>query len=411
MSIQTALLAIAICLVCVSLGCAARESDASLVIMDMDTIQHSIGVFGEEKAPVGTVELVDGKFGKACRFSFVEGSQSGFFTAQVATTPDWDAADGIGFWVKGDGSDSWGGLHFIDANDWGYRYGYWFPIDSTEWTKITVPWHDLIPERPNAPLIDPEGDYKPSRLGRLYFGKRIRWWEFPAHSFAVDQIALEPTLPTDAADYAAESAGAARFLRKLKAGEPVTIVTMGDSLSDKHHWANHDLLWSEIVAENIRQAYGVEVSLMNPAVGGSQLTHGLITMPRWVRTTPQPDLVTVWFGGNDWSEGMRGEKFRELLRFAVDRIRRMTRGGSDILLITSIPSLASWDDRGEMAEAVRVVAREKKTALADVDYVFHEIAQWTDRKPQLYAWDEVHLGGYGHHVVADTVFKAMARGE
>ena len=150
---------------------------------------------------------------------------------------------------------------------------------------------------------------------------------------------------------------------------------------------------------------------MNPAVGGSQLTHGLILVPRWVRTTPQPDLVTVWFGGNDWSEGMRGEKFRELLRFAVDRIRRMTRGGSDILLITTIPSLASWEERGEMAEAVRAVAREKKTAVADVDYVFHEIGQWTDRKPQLYAWDEVHLGGYGHHVVADTVFKAMARGE
>lgn len=411
MSIQAAPLTIAICLVCVSLVCAAQENDAPMVIMDMDMIEHSVGVFGEEKTPVGTIELVEGRFGKACKFSFVEGSLGGFFTAQVATTPDWDAADGISFWVKGDGSDSWAGLHFIDANDWGYRYEYWFPIDSTEWKKITVPWHDLIPERPSAPLIDPEGGYMPSRLGRLYFGRRVRSWHLPAHSFTVDRITLEPTLPTDTTDYTAESMGTARFMKKLKAGEAVTIVTMGDSLSDKHHWANRDILWSEILAENIRQAYEVDVSLVNPAVGGSQLTQGLIRMPGWIRTAPQPDLVTVWFGGNDWEAGMRGEEFKEMLRFAVDRIRRMTQGRSEILLITSIPSLASWDDRAEMAEAVRLVAREKKTALADVDYVFHEIGQWSDRKPQLYAWDEVHLGGYGHHVVADTAFKAIARGE
>jgi len=223
----------------------------------------------------------------------------------------------------------------------------------------------------------------------------------------VDQIALEPTVAVDATDYTTESAGTARTLDKLRSGQAVTIVTMGDSLSDKHHWANRDILWSEILAENIRQSYGVEVGLMNPAVGGNQLTQGLIRMPCWLRTAPQPDLITVWFGGNDWSAGMRGEKFKEVLRFAVDRIRRMTWGRSDILLITTVPSLASWNDRAEMAEAVRVVAREKKTGLADVDYVFHQLGQWTDRRPQLYAWDEVHLGGYGHHVVADTVFKSL----
>ena len=58
----------------------------------------------------------------------------------------------------------------------------------------------------------------------------------------------------------------------------------------------------------------------NPAIGGTQLTQNLVLMPRWLRAVPEPDLVTVWFGFNDWDGGMRGEHFREMLGFAVDRM-------------------------------------------------------------------------------------------
>jgi lysophospholipase L1-like esterase len=395
-------------LCCGSSGAGADEVEVSqTVIMEMDAVHHTPGVFGENETPVGSVELVDGKFGKACRFNFVANSQNAFFQAPVKATAEWDRAAGISFWVKGDGSDSWGALQLIDATDFRLRYGYWFPIDSTEWTKVEIPWCDLIPELPVWEFVDPKTGYRPSGFGHLWFGKRIRWWEFPAHSYAIDRIALESSIPVDGTDYTPPTGGVPRFLAKLKAKQPVTILTMGDSLSDKHHWANRDLLWSELVVENLKEAYGCEATLVNPAVGGSQLTHGLIHMARWLRTTPEPDVVTVWFGGNDWEDGMRGEHYQEVLRFAVDRIRRLTKGKSEILLITPIPSIERWDDMEEMAEAARVVAREKKTGLADVSYVFHEIGIYTDRKPQLYAWDEVHLGGFGHHVVADTVFRAL----
>ena len=48
--------------------------------------------------------------------------------------------------------------------------------------------------------------------------------------------------------------------------------------------------------------------------------------------------------------------------------------------------------------------------LADVAAKFEHAGWHEDRRPQLYAWDTVHLGGFGHHVTADTVFRALAAG-
>ncbi len=113
------------------------------------------------KVPAGTVRIVDGPSGKAYEFSFVESATPQFFTARVNPTENWDAYAGFSFWVQGDGSKSWGGLEFIDGQDYSLRYGYCFPIDSTDWVKITVAWDDLIPELA-APLVDPNEGYAPA---------------------------------------------------------------------------------------------------------------------------------------------------------------------------------------------------------------------------------------------------------
>lgn len=385
-------------------------ASAQTVILDMDTVRHKPTEVADkdgQKVPAGTVELVDGKFGKACLFSFREAAGPGFMTAWVAATPEWDEAAGFSFWVKGDGSTHWGGLELIDGNDYGLRYGYCFPIDSTEWTRVVVPWRDLIPELA-GPLVAAKGGFAPSAFRNIWFGKWFYWRERPAHSYAIDQVVLEKTIDPDRADATADRAGAARVLAKLKGRKPVTIVTMGDSLSDKRHWANRQVLWSELLVGKIKEKYGAEATLVNPAIGGTTLTQNLILMPQWLKGTPKPDLVTVWFGFNDWDSGVRGERFKEYLRLAVDRIRRMTGGEADVLLMTTCPAHARWDTPGEMADAVREVAREKKTALADVAAEFHKVAGPDEALGQGY-WvsDKTHLGPKGHEVAAAAVLKAI----
>ena len=156
------------------------------VIFDMDTVRHNPTPVGKEKQPAGTVELVEGKVGKACKFSFIADASGGFFTAGVRVTAEWDKAAGLSFWLKGDGSKNWGGIELIDGSDYALRYAAAFPLDSTEWRKITIPWCDLIPELPKAKLIGTKDGYAPSGFGNLWLGKWWTWRDYPAHSFTID---------------------------------------------------------------------------------------------------------------------------------------------------------------------------------------------------------------------------------
>jgi len=380
------------------------------VILDMDAVRHQPATFGQEKTPVGTVELVEGKFGQACRFSFVQDARAGFFTAWVNANGAWDAAAGLSFWVKGDGSQSWGGLELIDGDNYALRYGYCFPIDSTEWRKITVPWRDLLPELPAADPVDPQAGYQPSRFRNVWFGKWWYWGEYPAHSYAIDQLALEPSIPSDTTNYTPAGAGTPRLLAKLEAKQPVTIVTMGDSLSAKEHWANREVLWSNLLAQKLTARYGGEVKVVNPAIGGTTLNTNLVLMPRWLKGTPKPDLVTVWFGFNDWDAGARHDRFVQMLALAVERIRRMTGGESEVLLMTTCPAIARWDTMEELAQAAREVAAAKRTGLADMAQAFHAAGKDEAARKALYVNDETHLGPAGHSLAADTVLQAIAEG-
>ena len=387
-------------------GLAPARDGVAAVLFDMETVRHRAAL-GKDKTPIGTAEIVAGKVSKACRFTFKAGARSGFFTASVRPSAAWDKAEGLSFWVKGDGSSSFGGLELIDASNYALRYGYCFPIDSTQWRKVTVPWCDLVGELPAGRPVDRRDGYPPSKFGNLWFGKWHYWRDYPACSFTIDQIALEPTIAVDRTDYTPPKGGAGRLLARLKAGKPVTIVTMGDSLSDQRHWANRKVLWSDLLAAKLKARFGGEVTLVKAAIGGTELTQSLVLMPRWLKNTPRPDVVTVWFGYNDWSSGMRGPHFRTMLAFAVDRIRRMTAGRSEVLLITTCPAVARWDTMSELAEAVRMVAAEKKTHLADVAAAFHKAGAVPADRGKLFAWDKTHLGPAGHALAARTVADAI----
>ena len=161
---------------------AADESPGS-VIFDMDSMVFKPGEFTKDnqKHLAGTAELVDGKFGKAVKFTFVEASSGGFM---IGPHPP-DERLGQGRWLQllgqRDGSASWGGIELIDRDDFGLRYGYCFPDDSTDWRKITVPWRDLIPEA-GRPAGHAPGWLRPQPFRHFLFGKWFFWRDYPAHS-------------------------------------------------------------------------------------------------------------------------------------------------------------------------------------------------------------------------------------
>lgn len=356
----------------------------------------------------GKLEQVPGHDGKALQFSYDDGCQSTFFIGRVRGTPAWDHAHGISFWVKGDGSNHLGGVQFIFDNNYALRYDCAFPISGTQWQKVTIPWRDLIPvtPKPSSVPLDPAGSNPPSKLTSMMIGKWWYWRDYAAHSFALDQLQLEPSIELDTQDYRPQGAPLARVAAKLKAGQPVTIVTMGDSLTDFKHWANREQNWPTLLSKMVEEKHKSKVTLVNPAIGGTELRQNLVLIPRWLAEASEPDLVTICFGFNDYSSGMRGEMFLATYRDAVDRIRRATHGKSDILIITTCPAATRWTEMAELADACRKAAAEKNTGLADIYQAFHQAGQ--ENKERLYVRDKTHLSPAGHTIVAEQVLKAIA---
>ncbi|WP_020468473.1 GDSL-type esterase/lipase family protein [Zavarzinella formosa] len=359
----------------------------------------------KEKA---TAQLVDGKVGKAIQFKFEKEARSAFFTSNVHGTPEWDKAAGFSFWVKGDGSSSLGGLQFIYNDDYAARYDVAFPIKQTEWTKISVAWSDLIPVLPdknNKPLGGKDGN-QPSKLSGLWIGKWWYWGEYPACSFAIDDIRLEPTIERPAKEFKTDRPALRHVRDLLKAGKPVSVVTMGDSLTDTHHWANRKVDWPSLLKEELQKSSKSEITIINPAIGGTQLRQNLVLMPRWLEKTPKPDLVTICFGGNDWDAGMRGEEFFQSMVDAVNRIQRATDGHTDVLILTTVPGATRWETTAELAEACRKAAKDRNVGLADLEKAFHVAGK--DDPNALFVNDRVHLSTAGHRLVADSIFKLIS---
>jgi lysophospholipase L1-like esterase len=354
----------------------------------------------------GTAELVDGKVGKAIKFTLDKDARGAFFTSRLRGTPEWDRAAGLSFWVKGEGNDCFAGMEFIYDDDFAVRYDLCFPVKGKDWRKVTVAWDDLIPVLP-GPKAKPlgQGGNAPSKVSAVWFGKWWYWGDYPAHTFTIDEIRLEPVIERDTKDYRPAGDPLSRIRAKLKAGKPVTVVTMGDSLTDVRHHANRKTNWPTLLAEKMKAENKSEVIIHNPAIGGTQLRQNLVLIPRWLDAVPEPDLVTVWFGGNDWEAGMRGPEFEAACDQAIDRSRRATRGKADILLMTTCPSASSWDTTAPLAEAVRKAAKEKNAGVADVAAAFRAVAK--DDREKLFVADRVHLSPEGHALAAETVSKAL----
>ena len=264
--------------------------------------------------------------------------------------------------MKGNGSDDFGSIGLAVSDEVEADCIFEFPLHSTDWQKIEVPWCDFMPFMPTAKFIGEEG-WRPSQLRELRFGRQL-WttvYDNPAQSFCVNGIQLEPAISVDRTDYTPTGNPLARVQEKLRLRRPLIMVPLADSLTSRWHWANRILCWVDPAAQRLRKHAFSEVGVLNTTVGGHQFTHGLTQIVRWLPRCPEPDLVTVFFGGNERSNGMRAPQFKNCLRRGVDHIRRLTKGQSAILLMTTVPSLEHWDgDISEAAQAVRERRRREE---------------------------------------------------
>lgn len=355
-----------------------------------------------------SAQFVDGKMGRAVKLNFENGCQSVYAQTPTRGATEWDKADGFSFWVKGDGSDHLGGIELVWNDDYALRYAFAFPINHTDWRKVVVRWRDLMPEtaNPAALPIEPRQGNAPSKLGAIWFGKWWYWRDYAAHSYTIDEIRLEASLSDAPEELRPAGEPLARVKGKVARKEPVKIVLMGDSLTDVQHWANRQQNWPAMLEAKLTAA-GVEPTLVNTAIGGTELRQNMVLIPRWSEKHQDADLVIVCFGGNDWSSGMRGPLFEQTCAAAINAIRRATRARADVLMCTTCPSIERWNTMAELSAACRAAAGSQHAGLADIDAAFHAAGKLDDEREQLFASDKTHLGPAGHRLFADTVFSVL----
>lgn len=317
---------------------------------------------------------------------------------------EFDEAQGVSFWAKGDGSDQWGCIALYgDGSNGSYRYCYFFPLKSTEWMKYEVPWDGWIPEGAFLPIGAP-GSLPPSGIQWVRIG--TRWTiahnndKIPPHSYQVDEVRLEQTLPEVSAPPAA--APLEGVIAKLRAKQPVSILCMGDSITAGTGLPDKDnQRYATVLQGMLRERLGyAEITAVSRAVGGARLTDARSWVERDFQGPP-PDLVTTLYGYNDKSGQFSAFQFADSFEDYLLRIRRVTAGKTAILPLTTIPGagprFVMMDD---FARAVQDVADSWQLPYVDLAFALKE----TGREGFLaYMGDMAHPNPEGHILMARVI--------
>jgi len=210
-------------------------------------------------------------------------------------------------------------------------------------------------------------------------------------------------------------------LKKLRAGQPVSIALMGDSISTGAEagawWSNKftekDLTYRGRFIMGLRSRFPQsEITPVEAYKGGAGMPFAIGVFKKTVQPA-KPNLVVIAFGANDASGGVgKGpknppESFREQM---ISLVRQAKTLGSEVVLVMGM-QMNPWHPneaakrQPEYLKVLQEIARSEQVALADVytewlNLASHGIPPFS----QLHNWVN-HPGILGHKVYADTLLR------
>ncbi|MBE7466648.1 MAG: CIA30 family protein [Planctomycetes bacterium] len=330
------------------------------------------GISGQ---PPPEVQAVEAPSGKALHFRFAESRQPHFAGRSFVADESWDRAAGISFRFRGNGSDDFVAVSLVDET-FTMRYAALIGLQSKEWRTVRLRWTDFVPEVVTADWFGAPGTaMQPSKIRGIWFGRWFYFKPWAACTFELDELALEAEIPqTEPA--LPDASGMQRTLAKLRAKELVTLVALGDSITYGTHIKDRARDgWPGRLQDELRKAFGYDqIHVVNKGIGGLETRQAIALLPRDVAAM-KPDLVLVHFGYNDYSSLLQKRKSPEEQRAIargnwrelVLRVRRLTEGQSEVLLIATIPGAdeARRESMNFFGETAREVAAELRCAYTE----------------------------------------------
>ena len=199
-----------------------------------------------------------------------------------------------------------------------------------------------------------------------------------------------------------------RTIGRLRNGQPVSIVLIGDSISsgcNASGWAGgapYQPSFPGLLQRRLEAQYQSKVQMTNPSVSGKDT--------RWVLSAidlvvePRPDLIIVAFGMND-AAGRSAKEYRANTKAVITKIRESLPNAEFILVATMLGN-RDWPRlKQELFPQYRDALKElcePGIALADMTSI------WTEFLKRKQDWDLTgngvnHPNDFGHRVYAQVL--------
>ena len=200
--------------------------------------------------------------------------------------------------------------------------------------------------------------------------------------------------------------------RRLTKREPLSIVTLGDSISaganasGGYDMAPYQPAYPELVRLGLAKHFGCEVTMKNLSVGGKDTAWGLTQVDAVVAEKPQ--LVILAFGMND-SAGRSAADYKSLTQQTIEAIRKQI-PDCEFILVASMLGNRDWirlkhEVFPEYRDALESLCGPG-IGLADLTTI------WSGFLELKHDWDQTgngvnHPNDFGHRVYAQTILALL----
>ncbi len=239
--------------------------------------------------------------------------------------------------------------------------------------------------------------------GEIFFGAKLEYHQMQT-CITYTHAASEWSGPVPQFDAAALP----NTIWRLRRGEPLSIVLLGDSIStgcNASGWAEgapFQPAYPELLRQHLEASYASKVTLTNLSVGGTSTPWGLTMVDKVVEQ--QPDLVILAFGMND-SAGRSAKEYESNTQAIIDKIRDSL-PDAEFILVASMLGNRDWirlkhEAFPQYRDALAGLCKEG-IALADMTSI------WTEFLKRKHDWDLTgngvnHPNDFGHRVYAQVL--------
>jgi lysophospholipase L1-like esterase len=199
-----------------------------------------------------------------------------------------------------------------------------------------------------------------------------------------------------------------KLIERARAGEHITIGTMGGSITEGAGASNYKECWASRFAMRFGNTYGVSngsnVELVNAGVGGTPSAFGYMRFNRDINSRVSekdpdgyPDLVIIEFAVNDWGEPTNHHCFESMVKEVLEYPNEPA-----VILLFSMRD-DGWNLQGDL----RKIGDVYDLLMVSIpDGLFKHVGQEMEKKDFFH--DEYHPNSNGHRMMADCLMQAIA---